>query len=484
MNADLHCHPLLHTLFKGYEDAWFDFDGINSHWDENNRFIPYMQCDMSTMAVGDVDIVIVALHPPEQKKFFAATNSDILKLLIEIVAGVTTGFTIKQFKKFQDKSYNHFQWLQHEMGVFIKNQHIKKEIRETGKKHSYIVAKNFTEVQDIVSFNKTSRSERKIAVIFSIEGLHALGRGHIGDANNPHNVSMEVLLSRIDRLKIQPYPTLFLTFTHIMDNSVCGQARALVKTFRKALKFSDEGVNKGLSDDAKILIERLLDNTQGRRILIDVKHMSLQSRLEYYAMIEGRNIPIVASHMGLTGKSYTTVPQVNGEYMPKDDDSESEKDGFNEWSINLYDEEIILILQSKGLIGLNIDQRILGGKQKMARKINFWSPNRWANYFFDSIRHAVQVVMKDSTLSDAEKRQIWDIICIGSDYDGLINPMDTFLTAHYFPSFKKEIGKILNESKNRELLLGFTSHEILEKIFHENIYNFLRRNFQFEDLNV
>ena len=36
---------------------------------------------------------------------------------------------------------------------------------------------------------------------------------------------------------------------------------------------------------------------------------------------------------------------------------------FNPWSINLYDFEIEIILKSDGLIGLNMDQRIMGTKK-------------------------------------------------------------------------------------------------------------------------
>ncbi|MCU0446909.1 MAG: hypothetical protein MUE85_18580 [Microscillaceae bacterium] len=478
MLADLHCHTVLHTIFKGYEDVWFDFEKPYME-SGTSRFIPYMQSDFSTMAVGNIEIVVVALHPPEQKKFFNNNDGNLMGFLEMLVATIFTGFTLKQLQDFRKDSYNHYSQLMAEMDLYIKNQNIVKRIKELGKDYSFKVVKNFSDIQDIIQFNTQNKDKKQIAVVFSVEGLHCLGTGHLNfnDIHNPNNVSFNELMQRIDKLKNQAYPILHLTFTHVMHNGYCGQARALVDKFNKVLKYSNEGINQGLSENGKLLINKLLDKTSGRRILIDVKHMSLQSRLDYYAMINGRGIPIVASHMGVNGLSIQSVPQNAGKYEPQDPDIEGGKNDFNQWSINLYNEEIIIILKSKGLIGLNVDQRILGSKAKGPRKINLWGDKRWANFFFDNIRHIVQTAMADVSLSEAEKVKVWDMICVGSDYDGLINPIDGFPAANDLPDLKQQIGKILKEDANKILLQGLNPDVVLAKIFHRNILEFLRYNF-------
>jgi hypothetical protein len=102
--------------------------------------------------------------------------------------------------------------------------------------------------------------------------------------------------------------------------------------------------------------------------------MSLEARKQYYDVLNNEygseKIPILVSHGGVTGVSYENMPVVKCKcccrwtkvqyYQP---------DGlmgthFNPWSINLYDEEIKKIVDSDGLIGLNLDKRILGARQK------------------------------------------------------------------------------------------------------------------------
>jgi len=110
------------------------------------------------------------------------------------------------------------------------------------------------------------------------------------------------------------------------------------------------------------------------RILIDIKHMSLEARKQYYEILRNEfaseKIPIIMSHGGVTGVSYDKMPVVKCKrccrwtkveyYRPQGLD----KTKFNPWSINLYDEEIREIVNSEGLIGLELDARILGSRQK------------------------------------------------------------------------------------------------------------------------
>jgi microsomal dipeptidase-like Zn-dependent dipeptidase len=139
----------------------------------------------------------------------------------------------------------------------------------------------------------------------------------------------------------------------------------------------------------------------GIPILIDVKHMNLQSRIRYYDMLcdiknhTGKNIPIIISHVAASGLSLDRTFFNNNKsfsksftqdrsdscmfpYKPKEDagfgsfsdeklisKNASKKNlpyvgWLYPWLLNLSDEEINRIFDSDGLIGIMIDQRPLG----------------------------------------------------------------------------------------------------------------------------
>ncbi len=124
------------------------------------------------------------------------------------------------------------------------------------------------------------------------------------------------------------------------------------------------------------------------RILIDIKHMSLEARKQYYEFLKEiivrRISRYLISHGGVTGVSWDNKPVVCRKkyrdwikvryFKPKG----LMRTKFNPWSINLYDEEIKKIVDSNGLIGLNLDERILGAKQKRpGERVEYFSPEEF-----------------------------------------------------------------------------------------------------------
>ncbi|MCY7352066.1 MAG: hypothetical protein LH606_15620, partial [Cytophagaceae bacterium] len=121
---------------------------------------------------------------------------------------------------------------------------------------------------------------------------------------------------------------------------------------------------------------------QNAPVLIDIKHMGLKSRLDFYdyRRAKGYDLPIIASHMGVTGYSVdewksalgeaklirlkaSNTPVVSVETHRR---TAGEWGVFNKtltynpWTINLMDEDIEEVLNSDGLIGISLDVRILG----------------------------------------------------------------------------------------------------------------------------
>src|SRR5690606_10738749 len=116
-----------------------------------------------------------------------------------------------------------------------------------------------------------------------------------------------------------------------------------------------------------------LEPRGGRRILIDVKHMSARARKEYYeAIVRPYNanyehwsadkqarygrLPVLFSHAAYAGADTldTLIEKADREH------DHYHVPPFYAWNINLCDEDIREVHASGGLIGLCFDQRICG----------------------------------------------------------------------------------------------------------------------------
>jgi microsomal dipeptidase-like Zn-dependent dipeptidase len=202
-------------------------------------------------------------------------------------------------------------------------------------------------------------------VILTAEGGHNLFRSKCGC-----HVRKKVM-AIVEKMKKGQYRFLFIGPAHIERNRLCNHAYAI--KFLHHRHFLPVG--NGITDLGREAIKKLLKKE--KRILIDIKHMSLISRKQYYEILHSdefraEKIPIIASHVGMTGKSYNdknfascepyNCRWIKVQHIPANGIISGTK--FNPWSINLYNEEIKEIIDSKGLIGLSLDARILGARQE------------------------------------------------------------------------------------------------------------------------
>lgn len=104
----------------------------------------------------------------------------------------------------------------------------------------------------------------------------------------------------------------------------------------------NKGKDKGITPLGWHVIRQLLSKENGKRILIDTKHMSVASRIEYYQFIRNYNfvnpndkIPILSSHAGVNG--YATM---ESSIREKDVIRKARRTRLYKWSINLSNEEI------------------------------------------------------------------------------------------------------------------------------------------------
>jgi hypothetical protein len=273
--------------------------------------------------------------------------------------------------------------------------------------------------------------------------------------------------------------------------------------------------------------------------MIDLKHMSLGARRFFMEVVRGLDDivsilqPLVCTHAGFTGLSYQDIPDYiefqeirNEDYSyllwgkPKLYES-TDKIAFNPSSINLYDEDILAILQSGGMIGLSLDKRILGfseansrpeelnglafeeeyisnaerpyflSKRTVGRKLNddfcittqevleggVVNPDASYYHLCHFMAHILQLIfVADKGGYDVSKAL--SQVCIGSDFDGLINPVWCCDTVNSLSRFKKEFIREFpffargNRQRVR-LPAGFDVVAFANKLFFENGRDFL-----------
>ena len=331
----------------------------------------------------------------------------------------------------------------------------------------------------------------------------------------------------LDKVRI-----LYLTLCHFSPCGAVGtHAFAIAGVPAKKLKFFFPDQNPGGIQE---LGWRIIDTCLNHDpiTLIDVKHMSLRSRLQYYTFAAQRNVPVLASHVGVCGLSWKTwlnnlldpTHQDQRRFRINDDQvlciSKRPKGirkgkyitKFNPQTINLFDEDLVAIANSGGLIGLTADQRILGwsNKQTIAevlamddfqelcrqtgqiilakdlkkctaqflescledyetlmmgepeeehakervknltegtvRKRNQEVAQKMARnkkahtyYFANNLLYVVDVLGKNGVAEP------WNHVALGSDFDGLIDAINSFKTADRSHLFERDLHKVLVE---------------------------------------
>lgn len=501
--ADIHCHPLLKYIQADIVDLWEPIGRPNP------LGVRFTAADMKNMAQGEVQIACVALVPPEQKTLFF--QGPVSEKILEEASAFISRIPKDKIQFYQTEGYDHYHLLIKERQFYVGGQGITARIRlgSTSRRTRcrYQIARSYADIEQILTANRNNNDERIIAIVFTIESTHALGCGHLdfGGHANAFNVDEELMLKRVDALKgigspevaAWQHPPIWITMTHAFNNDICGHAQALSGILKDILDYAEpfgdakpppryqKGINTGLTPLGRKVIERLLGIDEvsrsrpdaGKRILADIKHMSTRSRQEYYALLDAHLaanptdvIPVVMSHAAVNGK-----PSLDDQgFNPQDRDSEwKDTEGFNPWSINLYDDEILRIHRTKGLIGLIFFEPLLGGKKRRKAKLT-WDQEDWAELFADQIEHVVRAVYQTGVV---DKREIWDRICIGSDFDGQLNPTDRFATSDEFPNFKKNLKRHLNRERFDPYREAIEVDQLADKICFENVNNFLKRHF-------
>ena len=382
----------------------------------------------------------------------------------------------------------------------------------------------------------------KINIFFLIEGCHSLVDSvNFIDRPNGKVYPPEEILSNLDVL-LQKVQIVSINITHLQQSSLCNHAFSIQLTDPTTF-FPHEN---GFTDDGRKVVQGLFD----RGICVDLKHMSYKSRLDLRNDIDDGKFtnvqPLICSHVGFTGISFKDWPgfiftkkSLNDVYylevaktmQTKNLPSRPGAPAFNMTTINLFNEEIIWVIQHGGMIGLSLDRRIIGYVSKHDDKPtgrqadsllyvdkDYITKTEWTSlgldgrklgnligdddcvtendvaesteisipardeYFYDHIllhlKHYLQVCFDAGIeISEAQKH-----ITIGSDFDGFINPFLNLQTVEDIPALKNYIrANFLYYIKSLTDSTGWASQlnmdEFIENLFYNNGFNFIKNYF-------
>lgn len=462
ITIDIHCHPTM----RPYADTFcYKEKGLNhiprSGWREALShlfgFTRYSQTDALSLMHGDVNVVFAAIYPME-KQFSRARDTFKKHRLIETLFNLPTGFGQQKIRNIRNVQQGYFREAAQEYH-FLEKLNGTSCIKE-GNEITYQLINHPDEIQ----VNDVNEDKFTVNIFPTIEGGHALYSNYNDIGTDNPLIRMDVF-SNIEKIKRWKYKPVFITLAHHFWNGFCGHTQSIPAFLEKFNLVSQKlYMDEGISSFGQEVIKKLLDDKNGR-ILIDVKHMSYQSRKDYFRLLDtyytDEHIPIIASHAGVRGNKHNAHL-------------------FYDNSINFSDEEIIRIAKSKGLFGIQFDKSRIASKKelrKYKRCINKDHTLRHTSLLiWRHIRHIAEVL-------DNAGLNAWDIQCIGSDYDGIVNPVNGVWTAAEFKTVKKYLLKHaanymegtalfrLSNTANRQI----AAEEIINNFMGKNVHAFLER---------
>lgn len=513
---DFHLHPTLKALFSENNAAlnlkkhspWVPLDKSKIPFMlkccTEFEYILQSQGNLAQLAASDCNLVCVALYVPEKEML----KDDLLQ-------NSTDG----------------------PLKVYLQKDKMNKLIN--CNPYKVLMTDDWSTLTNAVQFGITNKKVKPIRkrnefdendtsaihVVFTVEGCHNL-------SSELQNFDVDTIISNIDDLRSK-VALLSINLTHMEQSPLCNMAFGM--QFLSNDKFRPKGFR--IYQDGL----RVLKHCYEHNIMIDIKHLSLGSRQHLYELrntpeFKNINQPIICTHAGFTGISVKEIP----DYLfalrkfPKKGYTvfwqgkpvkygASPRPCFNASSINLYDEDIIEILKSGGMIGLSMDKRILGyqnfemesnarddfpleteyisakeqsiflgtGRVAISKAFEAWEDKvmgwdeieegglvnpRVSDYhlrhFMAHILHLIVVARNNNYDVSAALNQL----CIGSDYDGLINPIWTCETANSLEHFKSEIEEnFVDFAKEAGVRLpdGFDIKVFSKRMFFENGRDFV-----------
>jgi len=455
--VDMHCHsafkPYSWSLSENGKNPYECRNVRSSLWyndppnDRDKRinlrshFTKFTQSDFRTLTKGDVKILSACLSPVERDLFrvpwpLTGLGYRAVKYLLE-----TSDEYISIIRK---KERDYFDELQKEYCFYVSEE--RRQRKKCFPTHFKLIS-DFKEIDpDLKAPEKDT-----IFVFFSIEGCHVFNNGGLENIITDQAKVKE----NIQEVKEWKYRPLYVAMAHTMYNGLCGHAKSLPSFWMRILG-QTKGMDEGFSKMGKVVRKKLLEKPG--RIYIDIKHMNVKSRIEYYGFLdskenEGDCIPVIVSHGAVNGRPSIKEPDKKN----KDNtiitiyQSELELE-FNPDDVNFFDDEIINIQETRGFLGIQLDERRLYskeqkelGKRKKTRGEQLYHQ---AGLVWKQIRYIAEVL-------DKKEKFGWGTATIGSDFDGMVDPPNGYWTSDDFGILEENLihhaGEYFSKCANHRL---------------------------------
>ncbi|MBX2846021.1 MAG: dipeptidase [Saprospiraceae bacterium] len=545
--ADLHCHPgeMMYHRLRGAQPRSVIKDDPDTFNPWNRRIIEkflkqikgkragkYLQSNPPKLISGRMKIAFASIYPIEHgflgvnKRIHSVGNVLVrLPLLRDFFLWINKALlnmTNSRYAYLKSSTSNYYdeleaiydfyenatgKWMDKHVSVGDENR---RDILKVAG--AYALCRNFSDVEDIVTEQVNVPDgvdvAGKSALVLTIEGMHAFGKGH--PTTQKDATAAELKARVIDWKTNKTFPIFFITYSHHFTNQLCGHAHSLPKVTR-LLADQVPLMGEGFTEEGLEIAELLLNigrfggaNAVGKRILIDVKHMSPAGRKSLYKIVQQHNadfpndaIPVIASHIGHCGlQSLAQVLGSGKSFLKKERDNSSapgfEIDGkrydFNSWGINMTDEDVVAIVASKGLLGLSMDQRVMAAKKTNGMVkgfLGFRSKKKKYRMRTNVVLNHILAIARavdQSMLSDGDKAFVWDAITLGSDFDGFIDPIDNYPTCNHYANLQADLLEAMrayNQAHPAGLLSRWigSEDELINNICFDNAYEFLRKHF-------
>ncbi len=501
---DFHCHPGIKPQFSNpatkpspwqFLDARLQvFSDVKISINKLFNEVLNSQSNLTQLITADVKLIGIILHSPEQKVALVLSEKKIVN------KGAVNLIDKKQLQYLAEGTHS-FELITEELNWLLTAP------APPGKTFKLL---------NKASDYKENAANTVFGVII-IEGLHCF-------FNNPNALDAKEVFAQNFIDFTDSNTVLSINLCHMQQNQFCNHAFG-IQLFNPAHFYP---TRTGITPWGREVIQMMVD----RNILVDVKHMSLKARIELYTWFnEGGDEnflqPIICTHAGTTGlsihervKYLLKKPVDKGSVYEvaylKPRSKHDEETYHNCSSINLYDEDIVYILRSGGIIGLSFDQRILGFADEnvladvvdlhdveyISRMeadfflttnpdgLNVWqgSDGIWAAEDFGNLDPSLYIDMHRRFLINNIIHILWvganhpDIgaakaakqICIGTDFDGLINAIDCCKECTDLQQLKDDMQEgMVNMLERIDLDSVFDVHTLLDDIFYQNGKNFV-----------
>ena len=478
---DLHCHPSLkpygksfkyqppkqNRLNSGRKNSIWHYSPPNFLERQVNRVLTltkFTQTDLTALAKAGCNVAVISLYPFE--KHFLNDKMLGFKFIPDLLVNLAAGVSQKRIDNLRNHS-SYFQDLKDEYAYYMQLHNMAQII--DGVTYTYRLVNSYSDIENNIN---TSTPDRKIiSLANTIEGAHAFETGLDKDKNTADETTV---LNHIDLVKNWEHRPFFITLAHHFYNEICGHARSIGIGLIK--KQQNRGLNSDITELGFKVIDKLLDNSENKRILIDIKHMSTASRKTYYQLLETKyaneNIPIIVSHGAVNGKRSIVEWEASDTKLSK---------AFSDVDINFYDSEILRIAKSKGIFGLQLDERRIASKSAIRSSRIYW-PNKKRRYknkselIWNQVQHIAEILNKNNLFC-------WETVAIGSDFDGIVNPIKGLWTAENIKTIKpylieKAQDYLDNNGGNLKTQNQISAQEIIDRLLFINADEFLKRNFK------